>query len=140
FEEPAFALVMGSPRIPLSDKAGIVRQRLSSLHPTALNLAVLLISKGRHELAPNLVDEYRRLWDAHRGIEHARVITAVTLTREEEESVARRLSETTGKQIQLETSVDPTIIAGIVIRLGDKIIDGSTRGQLQALKRSLSRV
>ena len=139
-KDPAFAIIMDSPRIPFDEKERIVRRRLEGVQPFVLNLTVLMISKGRLELIPRLVQEYEKLLNAHRGIEHAIVTTAVPLSKEEEEAIANKLGQFTGKKIVLETRVDPSIIGGMVARVGDKIIDGSTKTRLQAMKRSLAGV
>ncbi|MSQ15584.1 MAG: ATP synthase F1 subunit delta [Dehalococcoidia bacterium] len=138
--DPAFAVIMDSPRIPFSDKERVARRRLEGIQPQALNLALLIISKGKVELTHNLTVEYERLLNAHRGIEHATVTTAVPLSKEEEEAIAGRLGQITGKTIILETKVDSSITGGMVARVGDKIIDGSTKAKLQAMKRSLAGV
>ena len=139
-KDPAFAIIMDSPRIPLSEKERVARRRLEGVQPLVLNLVLLIISKGRVELIDSLVNNYERLLNAHRGIEQATVTTAVALSKEEEEAVAGKLGRLTGKKIVMETRVDPSIIGGMVARVGDKIIDGSTRTRLQAMKRSLAGV
>lgn len=135
--DPAFSMVMDSPRVHFNDKARIAREKLSGLHPEALNLALLLITKGRLDLAPEVAEEYEHFLNAHRGIEHAEVITAVPLSKEEHDRVAKGLADMVGKEIILESKVDPEIIGGLVAKVGDLLIEGSVRGRLKALKKSL---
>lgn len=136
--DPAFAVIMDSPRIPLSDKERVARRKLEGVQPLALNLALLLISKGRTEVAQTLAAEYEKLLNEHRGIEHAKVLTAVSVSSEEEQAIAAKLGQLVGKTVLVETSVDPSIIGGMVARVGDRIIDGSTKTRLQAMKKSLA--
>jgi len=75
--------------------------------------------------------------DAHQGLEHAEVITAIPIDEEDKEKLAQRLATITGKQIVLAADIDPTIIGGFVARVGDKLIDGSTRARLESLKKRL---
>jgi F-type H+-transporting ATPase subunit delta len=75
--------------------------------------------------------------DEEQGIAHVRVKTAVPLTDEEREALAQRLQQLTGRRVVLETEVDEGIIGGLVVQIGDRIIDGSTRSQLLALRRQL---
>jgi F-type H+-transporting ATPase subunit delta len=75
--------------------------------------------------------------DAERGIAHAAVTTAVPLSEAEARAVAERLSEISNRQVVVERLVDEGIIGGLIARIGDKLIDGSTRSQLAALKRRL---
>ncbi|MHB8377115.1 MAG: F0F1 ATP synthase subunit delta, partial [Dehalococcoidia bacterium] len=75
--------------------------------------------------------------DERRGIAHALVTTAVPLSDDERGAVAARLSAITGKTVDVVPVVDPAIIGGVVARIGDQLIDGSTRTRLKALRRSL---
>jgi F-type H+-transporting ATPase subunit delta len=86
-----------------------------------------------------MVLEYGRLVDEHRGIAHAEVATAVPLEPEEKDKLVRRLGDLVGREIVLTTRVDPAIIGGLVARVGDKLIDGSTKSRLLALRESLIR-
>jgi F-type H+-transporting ATPase subunit delta len=85
------------------------------------------------------VSEYERMADSHLGLEHAKVITAVPLDEEDQKKLSERLAAITGKKIVLTAEVDPAIIGGFVARVGDELIDGSTRAKLEALRRQLVR-
>ena len=137
-EDPSFQLIMASPRVRIDQKTEILQERLEGVSPLARNLAQLLVVKGRVEIIPALLQECRRLVDTHRGVVHARVTTAVPLEPAAEEAVARQLAQLTGKQIVLTAEVDPRIVGGLVARLGDTLIDGSTRGRLENLRRELA--
>ena len=65
-----------SPKIPFDVKKGVLQQRLGELNPLALNLACLLVSKGRLRIAGDILQQYDRLVDAYHGIEHAQIVTA----------------------------------------------------------------
>ena len=129
--------VLANSRVPSDTKERLLRAGLADLSPLALNLAHLLVEKGRIALAEQVQAEYQRLLDEHRGVAQATVVTAVSLSEDERRAVAQRLQELTGKEIVLETQVDPEILGGLVARIGDRVIDGSTRGRLLALRQSL---
>jgi F-type H+-transporting ATPase subunit delta len=74
----------------------------------------------------------------HRGVAVAEVTTAVPLDAAEADDVSRRLGALIGKRIELRTQVDPSIIGGIIARVGDYLIDGSVTGQLSRLRSRLS--
>ena len=78
------------------------------------------------------------LLDDHRGIGAAEVITAVPLDSQAESRIVDQMSKATGKRITLTSSVDPDIVGGIVIKIGDRLIDGSTRTKLSAMRNSLA--
>ena len=135
--QPGVADVLASSRVPLDAKARLLRSGLSDVSPLALNLAHLLAEKGRIVLAGQIRQEYQRLLDEHRGVAQAVVLSAVPLSDDERRAVVQRLHDLTGKEIVLEAQVDPEILGGLVARVGDRLIDGSTRGRLLALRESL---
>ncbi|MFQ6019781.1 MAG: F0F1 ATP synthase subunit delta [Dehalococcoidia bacterium] len=137
FSDPQMAAAMESARIAGADKVRLVERTLEGIDPLALNLARLLAARGRSAIAPRIGEAFQALVDEAEGVAHAQVSTAVPLSEGEREAVAGRLREITGKQVVLETEVDESIIGGLVARIGDRLIDGSTRSQLRALKRQL---
>lgn len=136
-EEPLLFTFLENPRIHFEEKVKILRQGLEGLNPMVMNLALLLVARGRLGLLADIVIEYGRLVDEHRGIAHAEVTTAVPIEPKEEEKLVHRLSDLVGREIVLTTKVTPAIIGGLVARVGDKLIDGSTKSRLLALRESL---
>jgi F-type H+-transporting ATPase subunit delta len=111
---------------------------LEGVRPMALNLAYLLISRNRVGLASDIAEEYGRLVDAHRGIKHVLVTTAIQLDTAEQDKLKQSLARYVKGQVILESQVDPTIVGGLVARIDDKLLDGSVSSRLALLKRSLS--
>jgi F-type H+-transporting ATPase subunit delta len=136
--QPGVVDFLASSRVPFEDKERLLSAGLADASPLALNLARLLVQKGRIALAEQVREEYQRLLDEHRGMTHALVFTAVPLSEEEERAVSQRLRELTGKEIVLERQVDPEILGGLVARVGDRLVDGSTRTRLLELRRQLA--
>jgi F-type H+-transporting ATPase subunit delta len=90
----------------------------------------------------DIAEEYQRLVDNYRGIEGtevAEVTTAIPLDDEYQLKVAQRLTSLIGRPIVLKPKVDSNLIGGIIIRVGDRLIDGSIRSKLAALKKDLER-
>lgn len=137
FADPEMAAVMDSPRLPSAAKLALIERTLAGIDPLALNLARLLVTKGRTYLVPQIAEAFQERMDKERGIAHAQVVTAVPLSEAEKAAIAARLKEITGKQVVLETEVDEEIVGGLVARIGDRLIDGSTKSRLLALKRQL---
>ena len=77
-------------------------------------------------------------WTTTGGVGAAEVITAVPLDSEAEKRIVDQMSKATGKRIMLTSSVDADIVGGIVIKIGDRLIDGSTRTKLSAMRNSLA--
>jgi len=134
---PEVAEALDNARLPVAQKLRILEEYLVGLDPLVLNLAKLLVARGRAHLAGDIAEAYRELVDEERGIVHAHVTTAVPLSEEEKQALVRRLEEATGRKVVLHDQVDEGIIGGMVIRIGDRLIDGSTRSQLMALRRQL---
>jgi F-type H+-transporting ATPase subunit delta len=137
FSYPEMAAVMQEARIPTANKVAAAEKTLAGVDPLVLNLARLLVDRGRTALAAQIAEAFQELADAQRGIAHAQVTTAVPLSEGEAKAVAEKLGEITGKEVVVEMRVDEEVIGGLVARIGDKLIDGSTRSRLAALKRRL---
>jgi F-type H+-transporting ATPase subunit delta len=140
-EQPDAAGVLLSGRIPRDEKRRLLEAGLSGeVSPLALNLARLLNDRGKLQIARDVQLRYEEMLDDRRGIAHATVTTAVALSDEERRAVTGKLSSITGKQVDITSVVDESIIGGVVARIGDQLIDGSTRTRLLALKRRLEGV
>ena len=132
--------VLTSGRIPSSEKLRLLEAGLkqSLFQPEAWNLVRLLESRNKLSLAPRIQEAYQRLSDDRRGVAHATVTTAVPLSDDEREAITAQLSQITGKRVDVTPVVDEAIIGGLVARIGDQLIDGSTRSRLVALKRRIN--
>lgn len=134
-----FAQTLSAPRISLEQKEEVIRQSLgSSVGRLALNLMFLLTSRNLVHVLPDIADRYQEMLDQHQGVDRAEVVSAVPLQDSQRDQVARMLSEVSGNDVRLTTRVDPDILGGIILRIGDQVMDGSARGRLQAMQRELA--
>ena len=129
-----------NPKLPSEAKEDVLKEGLGEIHPYVFNLALLLVSKHELRIADNLSKQYQLLWDAHRGIEHAEVTTAIPLDEKDKEMISRRVREIIGRKVTLDLQVDPSIIGGFIVRIGDMLIDGSVRQNLDSLGKNLLEV
>jgi len=136
-EDAEFMALLESRRLRFDDKARLLSERLVGINPLALNLTLLLVSKGRLGLIADIADDYQRRLDSYRGVEPVEVITAIPLDDEGKLKLAEHLGAIVGKKVVLKSEVDPGLVGGIVARIGGKLLDGSTRNQLLALKKEL---
>ncbi len=137
-DDPTAGPYLASLRVGEADKRRLLERALD-IGPLAKNLALLLLQRGRLHLAGQLSAEFERLYNAEHGIALAEVTTAVPVSDAEERAIAARLQEITGaREVRLQTRVDPAIIGGMVARVGDRLIDGSTRTRLVQLRRALA--
>jgi F-type H+-transporting ATPase subunit delta len=125
-------------QVPREAREDFLRRASGELSPLVWNLVRLLSQRNRLELLPQIVERFRELLDEQRGIAHAQVLTAVEMSASEREALVQRLSEVTGKRVEIKTFIEPEILGGLVARIGDRLIDGSTRSKLLALKRQLA--
>jgi F-type H+-transporting ATPase subunit delta len=130
--------LLENPKVRFEDKAKILAKGLGDINPLALNLVYLLVTKGRFGMVADIADEYQRLLDSYRGIEQAEVTTAIKLDAEERRKLEERLEAVVGKKVVIKPSVDPSVLGGIVARVGGKLLDGSTLSKLTALKKTLA--
>jgi F-type H+-transporting ATPase subunit delta len=120
-----------------AERRQAIAERVLDVSPAAMNLAKLLIAKGRSPEARAVVQAFNRMADDHEGIAYADVTTAVPLTDAQVRTIAERLGEELNLRVNVEPSVDPSIVGGMVVRVGDRIIDGSLRTRLRELRREL---
>ena len=137
--EPAYVAALQADGMTDVRFQAIVRRVAPAATPTQVNLFRLLRRKSRLGLGPSIASFFRELVDEERGVARAMVTTAVDLDGERRVQLERRLGEQTGRRVSVETRVDPAIIGGLVVRIGDRLLDGSTRTRLRHLRTQLER-
>ena len=137
-EDATLVSLLQDPRLHFDSKVKLLSEPLGDINPLALNLVYLLITRGKLNMAGDIADEYQRLLDSYRGIEQAEVTTAIPLDDEDKQRLAEHLGTIVGKKVVVKPEVDSGLIGGIVARVGDKLLDGSTRSKLAALREELA--
>lgn len=98
----------------------------------------LLIAKKRFDLLPAIAADFSRLLDERNGLVRAQVKSAAELAPREAQALQRQLAKFSGKEVALEVRVAPELLAGVVVRLGDWVLDASVQGKLRRLGRELA--
>jgi F-type H+-transporting ATPase subunit delta len=130
--------VLSNPAIPVDQRHNAVTGLLEGIASQPVqNLIQLLLKRGRIEQLPRVAAEFRRLDDRRQGITHATATSATALTPDEIRELTARLEQSTGGRIALDVQVDPSLLGGLVVRVGDRLIDGSVRGRLERLRNQL---
>ena len=101
------------------------------------NFLMLLVDKRRIGIFESIEEDFRTLSNKAQGIVIADVTTARTLGRAQQEKLRSKLANVTGKKVQLRLHEDKQIIGGVIVKIGDKRVDGSVTGRLESLKREL---
>jgi F-type H+-transporting ATPase subunit delta len=136
--QPELASLLENPAVPFGEKREVIERALAGFDPLRRNFAYVLVEHGRASTISDVVAEFQKDLNAHQGIAVAEVTTAVPLDEAESRAVARRLEQLVGKRIILEKKVDPSILGGVIARIGDRLVDGSIAGQLESLRRELT--
>ena len=135
---PELAAAVRRPSVPASVKKRLLDELLADeVQPITLDFLKLLIDKRRYDILPEVPECYKELADSHRGIVSVQVRSAVPLTEEEKERLSEVLARSLRKQVRLKTNVDPSLIGGVMLRIGDRLLDGSVKGQLNLLRQRL---
>ena len=130
--------LMYHPQVPeQAKKETLSRVFEGELTDFVRNFLLLLVDKRREAALPAIVREYVRLANEKRNIAEAEVITAVPLTAEQEQALKDKLSAVANKNIILKPRIDQSIIGGVVVKIGGKLIDGSVTGRMKALQAAL---
>lgn len=135
-KHPTLEKVMLNPAVPVPRKRAAVAEltRAAAVSPTVSKLLALLAERDRLVLLPDLLASYRdRLLD-YRKVVRAEVTTAAPLAVDRAKAIETNLARMTGRAVILDTKVDPSIIGGVVARIGSTVYDGSVTRQLQKMK------
>jgi len=125
------------PRDKIAIFEGLFKGRVSDM---TMSFLKLVFEKRRERYLKDMLGEFRGLADSARGVVEVEVRTAMEMTPEQEGQIRKRLAAITGKDVRLVKKVDRGLIGGIVIKIGDRVYDGSAVNQLQALKKHLESV
>jgi F-type H+-transporting ATPase subunit delta len=102
-----------------------------------LKLLDLLVERRRLALVPHVARTYATLWNAHRGVSAAEAVSAVALSKEEEAALQKALQSVTGKDVELVTRVDPSLLGGLLVNMDGRTYDGSVKTRLVSLREHL---
>jgi F-type H+-transporting ATPase subunit delta len=127
-----------SPVVDRKEKEQIIAGAFSKLDPIALHTVLLLIRKRRESLAPEIVNQYDDLERAARGAQPLRVTSARQLSPSQLDEIVARLSKAYKTKFDVTQAVDPSLIGGVRITIGDKRVDGTIAGRLDDIARLLS--
>jgi len=130
-------LLLNSPVLKIELKKAALKEIFSN-KTTALTIGLinLLIDNKRLPILGEVAKKYTVIYDSLKGIEVAKVTTAVPLTEELNQQVLKKVIEITGKKATIESIIDPDIIGGFILRVGDIQYDASIANKLQLLKRT----
>lgn len=135
---PDLLSYMTNPQIQPAAKKELLNKILTEdTHLPVKHFLLLLIDKHRIGLLPDIVHEYELQAYDFLNIALAYVTSARELSQAQEQALCKKLEQVTGKKIKMKKRIDPSIIGGLIVKVGDKLIDGSVTGQLKSLETQL---
>ena len=126
------------PSVPMKQRVEALRSALGGEPDVVRSLLVLLLETDRIGLVPQIALAFGDLVDRREGIAKARITTAVALDESARRELVRRLERESGRRLRATFAVDPTLIGGAKVQIGDHLIDSSVHARLIALGRELA--
>lgn len=129
--------VLQSPVLTANEKKDVLKAVFSGSAPMTSEMFRLLASNKRMGILEELAGQYIELYEEMQGQEVATVTTAVPLDKSLETKILKQLKAVTGKEVVLENAIDPDLIGGFILRVGDMEYNASIQSKLSNLKREL---
>lgn len=128
-----------NPAVPIGDRRRLIDTLLDGrVSKPVHNLVRLLNERARIELLPAIADQYHRLLNRQRGIVEAVVTSARPLNADETAAIRARVEQMSGATVDLRPVVDESLLGGLTVRVGDRLLDASVRGRLERLRTQLT--
>jgi len=137
----ALPKIFSNPAIPAPRKRALVEQllaRAGAMTPVVTKLLLMLAERDRMAILPDVAIAYRNRLMDHAKVVRAEIVTAVGLPADRVAALQQGLAQATGRQVHLESRIDPSIIGGDIARVGSTVYDGSVTRQLEKMKEALA--
>lgn len=130
-QQPDLQAFLASPYFAEQTKGNLIRGTFTGrLNPLTVNFLSVMIDHNRGELLAGILERFRQLYRVYQGYEAVAVTVAQRLSPEQIQKLAGDLAEAMRAKIDLDVQIDPSILGGIIIRRGDKLLDNSIKGRL----------
>ena len=138
---PELVKIFKNPIFSIEEKKGVLKKVMEKTGPTPMvtNFCSLLADKDRLAFLPEIEKYFSVLLDAAQGLLRGELVTAVKLSDKMQKDVQDKLEKQAKTRIALEFDVDPEILGGLMLKIGDKVLDASIRAQLEILKENIKR-
>lgn len=138
-ENPEIMGFFKNPIFSADEKKAVIAKALSGADSVVSNFVELLADKDRLPVLPAIADYYGELVDEADGVMRGQVTTAMELTDARRDEIKKTLEQSAGRPLVLGFDVNPDILGGVVVTIGDKVLDSSLRAQLTMLKEQIKR-
>ena len=135
---PSFRAFLETPRVSLADKRDVVRSVFGDRYPeTFVRFLLVLMEKRRQSLLPEIEEAMREILNERTGRVHAAVTMTVEPDAELRAEIEAALGRVLGREVTADFRRDPRLVGGMIVRVKDRVLDGSVRRQLQLMRRAL---
>ena len=138
-ENREMRLFFFSPYFSTEEKRDGLRRTIEGADPVLVNVLDVLVENHRLPVLPRVRREYDRLWDEANDLLPVTVTSAVALDDAVVQRIGDEIGRQTGRQVQLTKEVDPSIVGGFVVRVGNAILDASIRNRLEHLRKTIAK-
>ena len=138
-ENRELQIFLFSPYFSTEEKADGLDRALTDVDPVVENFLKLLIEKHRMPVIFRIRAEYDQLWEEENKLLPVEITSAVELPEETVKQLGDRISEQTGRTVELSSNVNPDILGGIVVQVGNSVLDASIRNRLEQLRRQVAK-
>ncbi len=128
-----------SPYFSTAEKEDGLARVVSDADPVVLNFLKLLIEKHRMPVLFRVRADYEALWEEENRLLPVQITSAVELDESIAKQLGDRIAEQTGRKVELSSRVEPEILGGIVVQVGNSVLDASIRNRLEQLRRQVAR-
>ncbi|SHI60106.1 ATP synthase F1 subcomplex delta subunit [Geosporobacter subterraneus DSM 17957] len=140
-QHPDFYEIFKTPQIGNEEKKSIIENVFKGrLTDEMMNFLKILLDKRRTGVLEYIAKEYHKLANEHNNVVEAVAVTTVPLKSEEQAKLVAKLTVVTGKRVYLKNQIDPAIIGGMLVRIGDQVIDGTIQSRLNKLQEDLAQI
>lgn len=129
---------LAAPAVDAEQKKALFAEHFTGLSDWTKNLLFLLLDRGRQGLISRIAEEFKHLADDARGVAEAVVTSALPLTEREKEELANVFQKRLGKKLRISNVVDSDLLGGLIVRIGDRLYDGSLKTKLIRFRQKLT--
>jgi F-type H+-transporting ATPase subunit delta len=131
---------LASPAVDREGKHGVIEKLVARLGASKIirNFLFVIADHGRMQILPEIVDSFQEVIRERQGIAEAEIFSAIELSAAQKAEFAFTLERMTGQRVEPKYSLDPSLLGGAVVRIGDAIYDGSVRNRLNEMRSKLT--
>ena len=136
--QPGYVNLMDTPAVGRQEKCGLLLQAFAGVEEMLQNFLCILCEKRSFYCLPACTSAFEKIYDTAHNILRATAITATPMVKRQHQALCKKLSDMTGKKVELENTVDPTLIGGIRLRYEGVQLDDSIQSRLETLRQALA--